>query len=251
MKRLLILFLIILNINIFAESDNCSAKVPSPETLIKVLDYSSKVIDRLNQEKIEVAFLGRKGSEEQYGVDYTHAGFVLKINNEWKIVHLLNQCDSTVPELYETGIAQFFTDVVSNDTLILIPSKKVADKIMRSYKAGEFPKFLGDKYNLVSNPWRNEYQNCNHFVLQAFTNAYMDGKFNTREETTKWYDSKGFKPYDLKINALKKSVMSLVSDTIILEPEQRSKHVQVITVRSLYDFIKKMDPKAKVIEVKE
>lgn len=250
MKKIFSILLILLNITIFGESENCDIKAPTPEKMIKILDFSSKVIDRLNKENINVAFISRKGSEEEYGVDYTHSGFIFKINGEWEIVHLLNQCKSTVPYLYKTGVAQFFSDVVKNDTLILIPSKNLSEKIMKSYKRGDFPKFLGDKYNLVSNPWRNEYQNCNHFLLQAFSNAYVDGKFNTRQETTNWYDSKNFKPHELEINGLKKSMMSLVSDTIILEPGQRSKNVQVVTVRSLYEFIKKLDPEAKLIEIK-
>lgn len=62
------------------------------------------------------------------------------------------------------------------------------------------------------------------------------------------YGSKNFKPYELEINGLKKSMMSLLSDTIISEPGQRSRYVQVVTVRCLYKFLKELDSEA--IEIK-
>ena len=137
MKRVLFLFMVCV-IPLFSVGSVCKTEPKSKEEAIKVFDLTGKVIDFLESNNAELAFVARK-NKENHGISYTHLGMAWKDDKgKWVVTNLLQNCENS-DELgtYDDGMALFFAPVSIYDSLVLIPSMETQTELKEAIKNKE------------------------------------------------------------------------------------------------------------------
>ena len=212
------------------------------ETALKTMNLYSKVMKYLEENNVEMAFIGRKGMENKY-VEYAHMGILWKDGNDWKVTDLLQPCEGKNPVLFDEGVAEFFMYSKVSTVKLLIPSEKTQNEVKEIFQSKEADMFLGEKYNLISNVREVKYQNCTQYILEVYSYLKSGKQFTTREEAVKWYTDNGYEPENLKISVVVRNIARMHKH-VALDDRKNGKNLEISTVDANFAFIRKFEPDA-------
>ena len=229
-----------------ASSNVCRGEKIERSNILKTVNLYSQVIEHMESNNIELAFIGRKGLENKY-VEYTHIGIIWKDGDQWKVTDLLQPCEDKKPLLYDEGVGEFFLYSKVSTVKLLIPSEKTRKEFKEAVKNREIELFLGERYSLVANAWETKYQNCTQFVLEAYSYIASDKTVKTRKEAIAWYRKNGYKPEKLKVSFIVRNVARL-HKVVALDDHKNKESLEIVTVNTIFDFVKKMEPESYVLE---
>ena len=255
MRRILII-IAIFSVTILSFSKQCDRKVAlQMYKTVKVLDLSGKVINYLDESGAELAFVARKRAEKNHGIDYTHIGIAWKQDGKWTVTNLLEECiDPKKAALYDDGVAIFYGSAKVYDALILIPSEKTQREFKEVVVNKEIDKIFDEKYSINTNVWKDEYQNCVQFVLEAYGYYKSGEKYTTRKEVISWLKDNDFQPEKVKVNWFERTLGPLILPNINMDDHkdrEKSNIIEVASPRKVVEFIKKVEPESTIYEIKD
>ncbi|MCP1223310.1 DUF2145 domain-containing protein [Sebaldella sp. S0638] len=243
MKYLKLIFLYFLVcFSAMSSSNACRTEKMDRETALRTMKLYGRVMEYLEENSVEMAFIGRKGLENKY-VEYTHMGILWKDGNDWKVTDLLQPCEGKNPVLYDEGVAEFFMYSKVSTVKLLIPSGKTQSEIKEIFQNKEADMFLGEKYNLISNVWEVKYQNCTQYILEVYSYLKSGKQFTTREEAVRWYRENGYKPEKLNVSVVIRNIARMHKH-VALDDRKNGKNLEISTVDANFDFIKRFEPNA-------
>ena len=256
MKKFLFLLVILLSFSgtSYSIGSMCKDKPRTREESIKILNLTGKIIDYLDENNADLAFIARK-NKDNHGVTYTHIGIAWKEDNgRWVMTNLLQSCeDRSVLATYDDGLALFFAPVKTYKSLVLIPSGETQKELKEAVKNKEIERFKGEQYSINANPWEDKYQNCVQYVLESYSYAKAGRTFETRREAIDWYRENGFKPQKIKVNLLERVFGPMITTNVKFDDHkgrEKNNEIEVATPVAVMRFIQKMEPESVMYEVK-
>lgn len=255
MKKIVFLFLFLISmIPLYSAGSACKTKPKSKEEATKVFNLTGKVIDFLESNSAEFAFIARK-NKENHGVTYTHLGMAWKDEKgRWIVTNLLQSCeDNEKLSTFDDGMALFFAPVSIYDSLVLIPSKETQKSMKEVIRSGEIEAFKGNIYSINANVWSDKYQNCVQYVLESYVYVKSDKKVRTRRDAINWYMLKGFRPQKIKVNFFERGIGPAVARNVHFDDHKDRKNkneIEVATAETVMKFVQKLESESTIYEVK-
>ena len=184
----------------------CEQREPTPESMRNAFSLGLRVRDALDRSGASVALVARVGQDlSRYRLRYSHVGFVVRDHpaGKWLVVHLLNDCGTAHSAIYNQGLANFFADdMFAWEAMIVVPSPPTQERLQARITGTAALRLHEPKYNMLAYPFASLYQNSNQWLLEILAEAYADGEFATRAESTAWLRANDFRPTTLDIPAM-------------------------------------------------
>ena len=184
----------------------CDERPLTIATLEKSLALAQRTWQQLDATKADVVLLARVGRDlSDYGIHYSHVGWVYKREGKWVVVHELNQCGSAVSSLYEQGLGDFFLDdMYRYEAAYAIPTPEVQTQLLAFFaKKDRLAHTHARAYNMLAYPWATRYQQSNQWAIEMLAMA-LNPQIDTREFAQSWLRLYDFRPSTLKIGPLKR-----------------------------------------------
>lgn len=184
----------------------CDERPLSVDTLQKSLALAQRTWRELDASGADVVLLGRVGRDlSDYGIHYSHVGWVYKREGKWVVVHELNQCGSAVSSLYEQGLGDFFLDdMYRYEAAYAIPTRAVQAQLLTLFAHRDrLTRTHARAYNMLAYPWATRYQQSNQWALETLAMA-MDPQIDSRQFAQSWLRLNDYRPSTLRIGPLKR-----------------------------------------------
>lgn len=238
---------------------SCEEQPISLTTLQKALGTAQIVQAKLNESGSDIALIGRIGKDlSQYHLRYSHVGIAFRDSHDqaWQVMELLNQCGTADSDLWADGLGNFFLDdVFSFDSIVLIPPPDIRQRLMdRLHDQAQLLKFHEKKYNMLAYSFSTKYQNSNQWVLENLAVAESTvTPISTREQAQTWLQSAAYVPSELKLGPLTRLGGRMFKVNIAFDDHPNelrfSNRIQVVTVDSIIDFLRKRNEGWQMIEI--
>ena len=210
------------------------------------MELGSRLSTRLDQRGVRVALVARMGTDlSKHGLRYSHLGIAHRDGDSgWRIVHLLSACETSTSALHEDGLGRFFMDdVVDFEALIIRLPPALEQSVQAMVHSGDAATMHQPRYNVISNPNRLDYQNCNHWVLDVLAGAATGTLDRSSVQQTALYAS--YAADTIRIPYTKRVVGGLFSKTAVFGDHSLGARVSgkypVVTVRSVVRFLEESD----------
>jgi hypothetical protein len=237
----------------------CSDVPPTPESVRKGLQLALKTFQALDQSGEKLALIGRVGSDlSKYKLRYSHMAFVWRDHpkGRWTVVHMLNQCGTASSGLYDEGLGNFFNDdPFAYETLLVFPSAENQERIIRALGTALPASLFHPGYNMLAYPWATKYQNSNQWVLEVAGAALApEGSVFNRAQAQSWLKQSGYQPTLLKLGTFERLGGRMFRANIAFDDHPNelrfSDQIYTVTVESIADFVRRVDPKARSVVLK-
>ncbi|QLI82482.1 DUF2145 domain-containing protein [Chitinibacter fontanus] len=238
----------------------CEDKAPDPEVFRKAMAAGYANMQQLDTIKPKVALIARVGQDlSEYKLRYSHLGYVWQDpsqNQQWRVVHLLNECGTANSDLWREGLANFFMDdPFTYDSLIIVPSSAVQERLYTLLQnRSQLEQMHGSSYNMVAYPFSTLHQNSNQWALETLARAMSkDIELRNREQAQQWLKLAGFDGTELKINTFKRLGGRMFRANIAFDDhptdQRMAGKIKTITVDSIVNFITQNNPGARYYPV--
>ena len=138
----------------------CEENNYNPKKVMQALEFAHKAQIRLDETQANVAIIARVGQElSKYNLRYSHLGLIEHMpDGTWSVMHELNQCGTANSELFREGLGNFFMDdMFAFETLILIPSPELQQRIQQVMADGRAKNLHAARYNMLSYAYSTMY----------------------------------------------------------------------------------------------
>lgn len=230
----------------------CSDSAPRPDSVRLAFHSAHALSQALDRENPQVALIARVGQDlSKYGLRYSHLGFVFKdaSSGQWRTMHLLNACGTAVSAIWLEGLANFFLDdLFSYESLIVIPPPETQRKIAAKLAdPKEYLALFTPDYNMLAYPFATKYENSNQWALELLTKAYADKiEINTREKSQQWLKLNGYEPTTLHLGPMARLGGRMFRANVAFDDHPNDRRfadkIDIVTVVSMTQFLKKLDP---------
>lgn len=239
----------------------CSEAPPRPESVRMAFMSADALSEALDKASPQLAIIARVGQDlSKYGLRYSHLGFVLKdpASKKWRVMHLLNACGTAESAIWREGLANFFLDdLFSYESLIVIPSVAAQQKIIAKLAdRAQYLALFTPHYNMLAYPFATQYENSNQWVLELLTKAYAENfEIDTREKSQQWLKLAGYEPTTLELGPMTRLGGRMFRANVAFDDHPNARRydnkIDVVTVVSMTQFIKKIDPATTLTVVPE
>lgn len=240
------LFLLTACSTIVAEN-SCGTDALSVEEMRQTFVVGKNLESALNGLRAEVVVMARSGQDlAKYGIEYSHAAFMVKEREGWNVYHLLNECPSSFGGLYQEGLGDFVIPAMMKDQLsdttssieqskaltfaFAIPPQKVQRALKSLLQDNSARNSVFERnYSAVANPFNLINQNSNGWLLELYTvaEAQTEGvKLTSREAAQKWLQAKNYQGSELPASILKQRLAAMVVGNISLKGHATSERYQ-------------------------
>ncbi len=244
MKYILLSLGLLTEIFAFAGT-NCEQKPLERNLFSETSTHAMKLLNFLNKYNPDAAIIARIGSDSsKYGVKYTHAAFVIKENNSWNVIHLLNDCGTNTSHIYNQGLLNFYLDdLYKMDVQIILPIDSLQKRIKNGLIAKRFLSLHCQKYSMLSYPGSTQYQNSNQWILESLACAISGEKICSRESSQSLLARSKYEPFKIKLGAIENMFVSVFKANINFSGypanERADGLYSVVTVSSILDYLTK------------
>lgn len=229
---------------------SCEAAAPTPNTIMQALELAQKAHLRLLDSKADVAIIARVGQDlSEYHLRYSHLGLAERnADGSWSVIHELNQCGTADSDLFNEGLGNFFLDdMFAYDTMILIPSPELQQKIRATLDGPQRHQLHQRHYNMLAFPFSTEYQNSNQWALEILAAAQSsDIVINTREQAQAWLKFAAYRPDTLHIPTLTRLGARMFRANVSFDDHpfdrRMAGRIDTVTVESIARFEMARDP---------
>jgi hypothetical protein len=232
----------------------CTETPPSAESVRKGLQLAFKTFQALEASGERLALIGRVGSDlSKYNLRFSHVAFVWRDhpNGRWSVVHMLNRCGTATSALYDEGLGNFFNDdPFAYEALLLFPGARYQARLIDALVAALPAGMYHPAYSMVAYPWSTRYQNSNQWLLEVLAGAWApEGSVSDRSRAQAWLRQSGYQPTRLHIGALERLGARLFRANIAFDDHHAelrfSGRIDTVTVDSIADFVRRLDPGAR------
>ncbi|MEO6917877.1 MAG: DUF2145 domain-containing protein [Collimonas sp.] len=239
----------------------CSDAPPRPDSVRMAFSSANDLSAALDKAQPQVALVARVGQDlSKYGLRYSHIAFVLKdpASGQWRTMHLLNACGTADSAIWKEGLANFFLDdLFSYESLLIIPSPEAQRKILVNLAdPSKYLELFTPHYNMLAYPFATRYENSNQWVLELLTKMYADNiEIDSREKAQQWLKLMGYEPTTLNLGPMTRLGGRMFRANVAFDdhPNERrfADKIDIVTVVSMTQFLKKIDPATTLTVVPE
>lgn len=245
MPYILFLFFVLLcNVNVFAGT-SCQQSGISQLVFLNATDHAIALKNILNRESPKVAIIARIGSDtSKYGIKYTHAAFVMKQNNNWHVIHLLNECGTDKSFIYNQGLLNFYLDDLHTmETQVMIPTRKLQTMLECGLQSKIFLALHDMKYSMLSNPFSIKNQNSNQWILESIACGLQNLQECSRKASQEYLMQTSYEGFKIKLSSLESMFGSIFKANISLNSysskNRANNTYSVVTVSSIEEYLEK------------
>ena len=232
----------------------CTETPPSAESVRKGLQLAIKTFQALEASGERLALIGRVGSDlSKHKLRYSHMAFVWRDHpkGRWSVVHMLNQCGTANSALFDEGLGNFFNDdPFAYEALLLFPSPEYPERVIKALGTSLPAGMYHTGYSMVAYAWSTRYQNSNQWLLEVLAGALApEGSVLNRGQAQSWLKRAGYQPTQLRVGALERLGARLFRANIAFDDHPMelrfSDQIHTVTVDSIADFVRRLDPGAR------
>ena len=232
----------------------CTETPPSAESVRKGLQLALKTFQALEASGERLALIGRVGSDlSKHNLRYSHMAMVWRDHpkGRWSVVHMLNKCGTATSALYDEGLGNFFNDdPFAYDALLLFPSAGYQERLIHALGTTLPASVYHPGYNMVAYPWSTRYQNSNQWLLEMLAAAWApEGSVYNRSQAQSWLKRSGYRPTLLRLGTLERLGGRLFRANVAFDDHPAelrfSGQIYTVTVDSIADFVRRLDPSAR------
>ena len=232
----------------------CTETPPSAESVRKGLQLALKTFQALDASGERLALIGRVGSDlSKHNLRYSHMAIVWRDHpkGRWSVVHMLNKCATATSALYDEGLGNFFNDdPFAYEALLLFPSSVYQERVINALGSALPAGMYHPGYSMVAYPWSTRYQNSNQWLLEVLAGALaQEGSVLNRSQAQSWLKQSGYQPTLLRLGALERLGGRLFRANIAFDDHplelRSSNRIYTVTVDSIADFVRRLDPGAR------
>ena len=218
------------------------------------------LLEYLKNHATRVAIVARAGSDlskenfkspEQQ--KYTHAGIVWKSLEDglWRFKHILNVCAGATSSLFVQNLVQFFNDGPHfYDFKIGVPSLSLQEKIANVLESDLVNSLHNPQYSNIANPFRNEYQNSNGWVLNIVVSAQSSlGRISYIQ---RYLYRNQYVPSQVRVGWLRGKLSAFSANATIRDhtrEEKRRRWYNFVSAASVFNYLIQTDQSARIDEV--
>lgn len=238
---------------------SCEEVPVRPETVGHALALATQVQTLLEERNSEVVLIGRAGQNlSRWGVYYSHFGFAWRDHpkGRWTVVHQLNRCGTDRSDIYDEGLANFFLDDLWRmEAVVLLPEAGRQARLAETLHSGAHLDLHQPHYNMLAYPFNTRYQNSNQWALEVIAMAESrDVPVRSREQAQQWLKLAGYAPKEIHLSASTRLGARLTRANVAFDDHpgelRWSDRIRTVTVDSVFEFMRKRDPKVEVIPVR-
>lgn len=181
----------------------CEPTPPDITTFQQQLNLATTTVRRLNESGADIVIIGRVGQDlSKYRQRYSHLAFAYRDDDQWYVVHKLNDCGTPQSHLYVQGMAQFFMDnPFELEAYVSVPESRVQQKLLASVLSTEVSRMHEPRYNMLAYPWATRYQQSNQWITETLAMA-LGREVHDRAQAQRWLQSQGYQPDVLDVGPL-------------------------------------------------
>jgi hypothetical protein len=237
--------LVLLTPGLAGAGQTCDEHPLTIATLEKSLALAQRTWQQLDATEANVVLLARVGHDlSEYGLRYSHVGWVYKREGKWVVVHELNQCGSAVSSLYEQGLGDFFLDdMYRYEAAYAVPTPEVQAQLLALFaQKDRVTRMHARAYNMLAYPWATRYQQSNQWALETLAMA-LDRQIDSRESAQRWLRLKGYRPSTLEIGPLKRLGAEVSRANISFNDQpigsRFANHIETVTADSVFVWLQR------------
>lgn len=231
---------------------NCDATKTTLQTVERGLALAEKTLASLNASGQKVVVLARAGQDlGKYGVQYSHLGIAYQQlgsdgKNTWRVLHKLNECGTSVSNVYRQGLGEFFMDDLwryEAAWLALTPTAQ--DRVLELIQNPSRAASLHHKpYSMVAYAWGQKYQQSNQWAIETLAAAIGPG-VTSRQQAQSWLGTSGYAPTTLKLGPLTRLGGRVAAANIAFDDHPDQKHfsnrIDTVTVDSVFSWLQRAE----------
>ena len=221
-------------------------------------DSSFSLLEYLKTHAQRSAIVARAGSDlskEKFNSPqkYTHAGIAWKSSEDdlWRFQHILNVCAGPTSTLFVQNLVQFFDDGPHfYDFQIGIPSPQLQEKIADVLESSLANTLHNPRYSNIANPFNNQYQNSNGWVLSIIASA-QSGLQNIMD-IQNYLHRGGYTPSQVRVGWLRGKLSIFTANATTRDhtkKEKRKRWYKFVSVKSVFNYLNQTDSPVIIDEI--
>lgn len=236
-----------------SQQPECLQRHPTPAALASMFDVAQRADETLEAlDGVDVVIIARGGQDlSRYGLRHSHLAFAVREDDgSWRTVHLLNHCKSPESSLFHEGLSNFIGETGTHTDLrvgVPTPAVRAALKTMLTAPGIQAKALHEPRYSVVAYPFSDEYQNSNQWVLEVLAAAIAQSRDGTllvrRAQVQTWLKEQMYTPSTLHIGVGKRLGARFFVDNAATTDHPASERISgnysVVTVESVFDFLKR------------
>jgi hypothetical protein len=211
------------------------------------LDLAIATENALNASGANVVLLARVGQDlSEYNLRYSHLGFAYReqigADVRWRVLHKLNQCDTSTAGVYRQGLGQFFLDNLWRyEAAYVVPSPAVQAKLQTFLSAPDALTAMHEpSYSMVSYVWSTQFQQSNQWVLESFA-AALDPAIHNRAAAQAWLKQRDYRGSILRLGTFKRLGARITTANVSFDDHPNRKRfsgrIETVTVDSMFAWL--------------
>lgn len=253
------LYYLVLICAFFAKAAFAGSQQPQTAQLpAKAISIFAKKVEKYAASQGARAFiLARRGqakSELPKGIHYTHSALAIysnitlengEIAKGYAIYNLYQDSERKDKSALVTDYpVDFFWAVPELTTGIIIPSYELQTRLVEAIEQGNHSLLHNPNYSLISNPFSNEYQNCNEHLLDVVNSAI----YSTTEQAQIKANTKAyFKPQRVHMSRAKLALGSFFTEGVTTKDHGRK--IFTTTFTSIARYLSSYGLTQSVVEI--
>ena len=226
----------------------------NPQTIDKSMSLAWKTMQALDASGDSVVIMARAGQDlSKYGVRYSHIGIVYKQDegqdgHMWRVLHKLNTCGTAESSIYRQGLGEFFMDDLwEYETAWVTLTPQVQTAMLAILRNTQQSLVMHQpRYNMVSYPWSDKYQQSNQWVIETLAVA-MTARSATpvinRTQAQGWLQSTAYQPTTLNISPLVRLGARMTKVNVAFDDHPDAKRyadrIETVTADSVFTWLKR------------
>ena len=197
--------------------------------------------------RVAIAFrTGRPHDKLPRGISYTHGAFWVyrdirtqdgRTLQGYAVYNLYAGDGKAWPSdrsrLVQDWPVNFTLGSAVDDVAVIVPSPEVQRRMLEIIDSPEYARLHNPAYSLIANPWSDQYQNCNDFMLDVIAEAV----WQTRDKAQIRADERAhFTPTVVQAGGLMRIFGPLVDKRI--KTDDQSGPIRTATYESMSDFMR-------------
>jgi hypothetical protein len=222
---------------------SCQPAVPSAQAQEQAAIAANKVQQALEQSGKDIAIIARIGQDlSEHGLVYSHAAFVLKKDESWTVIHLLNQCGTDNGGIFTEGLQGFFLDTpLRYQSKLVFLDDQLGQKISAALQQHQGNAVFESRYSVIARPGSTKRQNSTAWLLENIA-AASGNLQDSREEARLVLKQMRYAPDRIHIPYSQRIAGGLFSANAVFTDHPLSTRLSgdypVTTVRSIFRFLR-------------
>lgn len=230
---------------------HCEQRPLTTQELIQGLTLAETTARALDATGADVVVIARAGQDlRRWGLDWSHMGVAYRVSppngtgqiGTWRVVHKLNQCGTAEAKLYRHGLGEFFMDqpwryAAAYSALTPALQQRLLPWLSR---ADVLLDLAQPRYNMLSYPWSQRYQQSNQWVLEVVA-ANHGGQLN-RQGAQNVLQALSYEPGLVNIPAATRLGANLTRANVAFDDqpwaERMAGRIRTVTAESVFNWLR-------------